>query len=137
MANKETMLTAEISAHASLPKTIEILSVEGSHPVAKIITMREGSYTQVIFQYPSDMDAAMKAVILAAFLYLTFQVGPISDVHSSDESDLATIGSDHGRQKKAVCCCRLCCWKKLCCALDGECYNGYCGFIVCLGYLCC
>ncbi|KAG8548045.1 hypothetical protein GDO81_026859 [Engystomops pustulosus] len=54
----ETAFTAELPLYSS-QDTIEILSVNGSYPVAKIIKEGERKSSKVIFQFPLDMDATM------------------------------------------------------------------------------
>ncbi|XP_053574317.1 phospholipid scramblase 1 [Bombina bombina] len=53
---------------------IEVISVTEGVRVAWIKKEKSFSSTKVIFHFPMDMEAQMKAVILGAFLYLNFQL---------------------------------------------------------------
>ncbi|XP_056425030.1 uncharacterized protein LOC130366732 isoform X2 [Hyla sarda] len=57
--------------------SIEILSMNGSHQVAKIMSEKEGKSVQVVFQFSIDMESSAKIVILGAFLYLNFHLHEI------------------------------------------------------------
>ncbi|XP_077117707.1 phospholipid scramblase 3-like [Ranitomeya variabilis] len=79
----EPAFTAELS-FSGLENTIEILSVNGSCPVAKIIKEGKRKSSEVIFQFPMDMEATLKTIILSAFLYMRYQLNNASDSSSSD-----------------------------------------------------
>ncbi|XP_075434085.1 uncharacterized protein LOC142471181 [Ascaphus truei] len=49
---------------------IEIISVRGSHCVARIQRQEIGKSSIILFQFPADMEATMKAVLLGAYLYI-------------------------------------------------------------------
>ncbi|XP_073510639.1 phospholipid scramblase 3-like [Phyllobates terribilis] len=98
----EPAFTAELPLSGS-QNTIEILSVNGSCPVAKIIKEGERKSSKVIFQFPMDMEATLKTIILAAFLYMRYQLSKTSDSSSSDfDSGWSSAGGvlffsdDHG-----------------------------------------
>ncbi|XP_075061810.1 phospholipid scramblase 2-like [Mixophyes fleayi] len=95
MANKEPVFTARMPVYMDPRRdnTIEILSVSGSHPVVQIQKERDHKSSKVIFRFPLNLDASLKAVILAAFLYMTFRVNQITSSSStSDDSGWATSG---------------------------------------------
>ncbi|XP_073403231.1 phospholipid scramblase 3-like isoform X2 [Dendrobates tinctorius] len=79
----EPAFTAELPLSGS-ENTIEILSVNGSCPVAKIIKQGKRESSKVIFQFPMDMEATLKTIILSAFLYMRYQLNKASDSSSSD-----------------------------------------------------
>ncbi|XP_069802078.1 uncharacterized protein [Dendropsophus ebraccatus] len=58
--------------HAQKRTSIEILSMNGGHQVAKITSDKEGKPGQVVFQFSIDMESSAKIVILGAFLYLIY-----------------------------------------------------------------
>ncbi|XP_075062464.1 phospholipid scramblase 2-like isoform X3 [Mixophyes fleayi] len=97
MANKEPVFTARMPVYMDPRRdnTIEILSVNGNHPVVQIEKEKEHKSSQVIFRFPLNMDASLKAVILAAFLYMTFRVNQIeSSSFTNDDSGRATADYD-------------------------------------------
>ncbi|XP_075062468.1 uncharacterized protein LOC142151069 isoform X5 [Mixophyes fleayi] len=100
MANKEPVFTARMPVYKDLrcDNTIEILSISGSHPVVQILKEKEHKSSQITFRFPLNMDASLKAVILAAFLYMTFRVNQITSSSStSDDSGWAFGGGmDYG-----------------------------------------
>ncbi|KAM4675894.1 uncharacterized protein O3C94_008512 [Discoglossus pictus] len=53
---------------------IQIISVNGNDLVAQIKKEKESGSTEVIFQFPMDMDAKMKAVIMGALLYVNYRL---------------------------------------------------------------
>ncbi|XP_073479842.1 uncharacterized protein [Aquarana catesbeiana] len=71
-----------VSLDSNNDSTIEIHGTGSSHPVAFIIKEKEGNSSQVIFHFPLNMEAALKAVILAAFLYVSFSIGEMFRSHS-------------------------------------------------------
>ncbi|XP_077327785.1 uncharacterized protein LOC143962365 [Lithobates pipiens] len=83
--------------HAKLPisldsndhSTIEILGMDGSEPVAYITKEKEGKSSQVIFHFLLNMEAALKAVILAAFLYVSLHIREMSRSRRSDDTDFS------------------------------------------------
>ncbi|XP_075128515.1 phospholipid scramblase 3-like [Leptodactylus fuscus] len=70
MEHGEPAFTAELSLSRSKQSTIEILNVKDSCPVATITKEGENKSSNVIFQFPIDMDTTLKVLILAAFLYM-------------------------------------------------------------------
>ncbi|XP_068130013.1 phospholipid scramblase 3-like [Hyperolius riggenbachi] len=76
----------------SCSSTIPILSIDGSHPVASITKEKEGDSSQVIFRFPMDMAATLKAVILAAFLYMTYRMQQVSTSNSYSDDGWAFAG---------------------------------------------
>ncbi|XP_040272891.1 uncharacterized protein LOC120989079 [Bufo bufo] len=88
----EPAFTAELPFYCT-QNIIEILSVKGSCPVAKII--KEGETTsssKVIFKFPKDMEATLKAVILAAFLYMKYQLKSFFSTSYSYDGGWGTVG---------------------------------------------
>ncbi|XP_077327779.1 uncharacterized protein LOC143962359 [Lithobates pipiens] len=87
--NGEPVFSAKlpISLDSNDGRTIEILGMYGSQPVAVITKEKEGKSSRVIFHFPMNMEAALKAVILAAFLYVSFRIQEMSYSHSSSDSD--------------------------------------------------
>ncbi|XP_044138660.1 uncharacterized protein LOC122929221 isoform X3 [Bufo gargarizans] len=65
----EPAFTAELPLSHS-ENIIEILSVNGSCPVATITTEGEKKSSKVVFRFPMNMEATLKTLILAAFLYM-------------------------------------------------------------------
>ncbi|XP_075062467.1 phospholipid scramblase 2-like isoform X4 [Mixophyes fleayi] len=95
MANKEPVFTARMPVYMDPRRdnTIEILSVNGNYPVVQIQKKREHKSSQVIFRFPLNLDASLKAVILATFLYMTFRVNQITSRSSTSVgSGWATSG---------------------------------------------
>ncbi|XP_040271220.1 uncharacterized protein LOC120986624 isoform X3 [Bufo bufo] len=80
MNSGELVFTAELPLSGS-EKIIEILSVNGSCPVATITT--QGQNCDVVFQFPMDMEATLKTLILAAFVYMRYQLSKMSSSSSS------------------------------------------------------
>ncbi|KAM4675893.1 uncharacterized protein O3C94_008510 [Discoglossus pictus] len=67
---------------------IQIISVNGNDLVAQIKKEKESGSTEVIFQFPMDMDAKMKAVIMGALLYVNYRLQEIyRQQHSSTNND--------------------------------------------------
>ncbi|XP_073479139.1 keratin-associated protein 6-3 [Aquarana catesbeiana] len=93
--NGEPVFSAKlpVSLNSKNSSTIEIRDTDSSHPVAFIIKKKEGKFTQVIFQFPPNMEAALKAVILASFLYVGFRIREMSRSHSSGDSDFGWAGA--------------------------------------------
>ncbi|XP_073403233.1 uncharacterized protein [Dendrobates tinctorius] len=60
--------------------TIEILTMNGSHQIAKITSEKEGKSAQFIFS--EYLDCCAKTVILGAFLYLNFRLHQMSRVEN-------------------------------------------------------
>ncbi|XP_066449954.1 phospholipid scramblase 1-like [Eleutherodactylus coqui] len=82
---KEPVFVAELPF--PLGDTLEILNINGSCPVAKIIYEAITEYSKVVFQFPMDMDATLKTVILAAFLYMRYCLAKLpSNGSSSNDS---------------------------------------------------
>ncbi|KAM3927298.1 uncharacterized protein RB166_010037 [Leptodactylus fuscus] len=97
----EPAFTAELPLSSSKQSTIEILSVKGYCPVATITKEGKKKSSKVIFHFPMDMEATLKTVILAAFLYMKYQLNNLysSSNHStSDDGWMAAGGIDfhHG-----------------------------------------
>ncbi|CAJ0934275.1 unnamed protein product, partial [Ranitomeya imitator] len=61
--------------------TIEILTMNGSHQIAKIISEKEGRSAQFVFS--EYLDCCAKTVILGAFLYLNFRLHQMSRVENT------------------------------------------------------
>ncbi|XP_077327780.1 uncharacterized protein LOC143962361 [Lithobates pipiens] len=82
--NGEPVFSAKlpISLDSNYHSTIEILGIYGSEPVAYITKEREGRSSRVIFLFPMNMEAALKAVILAAFLYVSLRIQEMSRDHN-------------------------------------------------------
>ncbi|KAM4036252.1 phospholipid scramblase 3-like isoform 2-T2 [Anomaloglossus baeobatrachus] len=80
----EPAFTAELPLSGSID-TIEIVSVNGSCPVAQIIKEGEKKSSKVIFKFPMDMEATLKSVILTTFLYMRYHLNNISSSSSSDD----------------------------------------------------
>ncbi|XP_073479843.1 uncharacterized protein [Aquarana catesbeiana] len=76
--------------------TIKICGTGSSHPVAFITKKKEGKFTQVIFQFPPNMEAALKAVILAAFLYVNSCIREIFRSHSYETATATARDRDFG-----------------------------------------
>ncbi|XP_073479136.1 uncharacterized protein [Aquarana catesbeiana] len=87
--NGEPVFSAKlpVSEVSNDGSTIEILGMDSSQPVAVITKEKEGKSSQVIFHFPLNMEAALKAMILASFLYVSFRIQEISYSHSSSDSD--------------------------------------------------
>ncbi|KAM4749252.1 uncharacterized protein WCC33_006698 [Rhinophrynus dorsalis] len=65
----------------------DIISVPGSHLVAWIKREKEIA-SQIIFQFPMDMQATVKALILGTFLFINYRLREIyRERHSSSTSD--------------------------------------------------
>ncbi|XP_075061809.1 phospholipid scramblase 2-like [Mixophyes fleayi] len=93
MANKEPVFTARmpIRMNSLYDNTIVILSESGNHPVGQIEKKHKSS--KVIFRFPLNMDATLKALILGAFLYMTFRMNQITSSSSTnDDSGWANAG---------------------------------------------
>ncbi|XP_066449984.1 uncharacterized protein [Eleutherodactylus coqui] len=133
--------------------SIEILSMNGSHQVAKIIGERDGTSAQVLFQFSMGMESCAKTVILGAFLYLNFHLHESRrlDNFSTTFQDLWIIdcvswenGSAGGKEKGrnvdfssngADCLteCRNClCWVGDCFICIAECCNCCFCSLICL-----
>ncbi|XP_040271230.1 uncharacterized protein LOC120986630 [Bufo bufo] len=63
--------------------SIEILSMNGSHQVAKIMSEKEGGSAWVVFRFSVDMESCEKIVILGAFLYLNFHLHEVRKLENS------------------------------------------------------
>ncbi|XP_053321065.1 uncharacterized protein LOC128492512 [Spea bombifrons] len=85
--HSEFTFTAELKPPLRRDKPIEILSMNGSHPVAQITMTKEKSAKAVNFQFPKDMDAKIKAIILGAFLFMNECLSTTSSDHSSSSSE--------------------------------------------------
>ncbi|XP_040197739.1 uncharacterized protein LOC120930630 [Rana temporaria] len=87
--NGEPVFSAKlpVSVGSNKDSTIEILGMDGSQPVAVITKEKEGKSSQVIFHFLLNMEAALKAVILATFLYVSFRIREMSHSHSYGDSD--------------------------------------------------
>ncbi|KAG9464316.1 hypothetical protein GDO78_020145 [Eleutherodactylus coqui] len=130
-----------------------ILSMNGSHQVAKIIGERDGTSAQVLFQFSMGMESCAKTVILGAFLYLNFHLHESRrlDNFSTTFQDLWIIdcvswenGSAGGKEKGrnvdfssngADCLteCRNClCWVGDCFICIAECCNCCFCSLICL-----
>ncbi|XP_069805738.1 uncharacterized protein [Dendropsophus ebraccatus] len=73
MTYGEPAFTAELPSYKS-QNSIEILSVNGSCPVASITKEGEKESSEVLIKFPLDMKATLKVLILAAFLYMRYQL---------------------------------------------------------------
>ncbi|XP_066445661.1 uncharacterized protein [Eleutherodactylus coqui] len=82
------VLTAELPLSSS-EGPLEIFSVNGSCPVAKIIQNRGMKSTDVIFQFPMDMEATLKTAILATYLYMRYQLTTLSSSSSSSDRNVS------------------------------------------------
>ncbi|XP_072254947.1 uncharacterized protein, partial [Pyxicephalus adspersus] len=71
----------------------QIFGMDSAQPVANIIKEKEGKSSQVIFHFPLNMEAALKAVILAAFLYMSCRIQEMSYSHISSNNDDSWIGA--------------------------------------------
>ncbi|XP_073479841.1 phospholipid scramblase 3-like [Aquarana catesbeiana] len=93
--NGEPVFSAKlpVSLNSKNDSTIEILNMDSSQPVAFITKEKEGKSSQVIFHFPLNMEAALKAVILASFLYVGFRIREMSRSHSSGDSDFGWAGA--------------------------------------------
>ncbi|XP_063785714.1 phospholipid scramblase 2-like [Pseudophryne corroboree] len=87
--NRDPVFSARMPIYldSSCDHTIEILSVSGNHPVAIIRKEKESRSSQVIFQFPLNLEVKLKAVILGAFLYMTYQVTQLTTSSSSSTAD--------------------------------------------------
>ncbi|XP_069801507.1 uncharacterized protein [Dendropsophus ebraccatus] len=65
-----------------------ILSVNGSCPVASITKDGEKESSEVIFKFPMDMKATLKVLILAAFLYMRYQLNELYRTRSFSSYDV-------------------------------------------------
>ncbi|XP_063785712.1 uncharacterized protein LOC134934142 [Pseudophryne corroboree] len=97
MDNREPVFSARLPIYMDLryDNTIEILSVISNHPVAIIRKEKEHRSSKVIFQFPSNLTATLKAVILGAFLYMIYRVTQLTSRSSSSTTDYsgwATVG---------------------------------------------
>ncbi|XP_068128155.1 phospholipid scramblase 1-like isoform X1 [Hyperolius riggenbachi] len=93
MGNREPVFYAKMPVTTDADSSsIQILSIDGSHPVASITKEKEGDSSQVIFHFPMDMEATLKAVILAAFLYMTYCLQKVSSSYSSSDDGWAFAG---------------------------------------------
>ncbi|XP_044138658.1 uncharacterized protein LOC122929221 isoform X1 [Bufo gargarizans] len=91
----EPAFTAELPLSHS-ENIIEILSVNGSCPVATITTEGEKKSSKVVFRFPMNMEATLKTLILAAFLYMRYEVTRLSSSSdSSCDSGWDTAGGVH------------------------------------------
>ncbi|XP_056425628.1 uncharacterized protein LOC130367247 [Hyla sarda] len=61
----------------------QILSVNGSCPVANITKEGEKESSEVVFQFPMDMEVTLKTLILAAYLYMRYH---LTKQHNSSSS---------------------------------------------------
>ncbi|XP_066445659.1 uncharacterized protein [Eleutherodactylus coqui] len=91
----EPAFTAELPlSHPE--KIIEIISVNGSCPVAKITTEGKRKSSKVIFQFPMDMEATLKTAILAMFLYMMYRLNQDSrSSYSSSDTNWGTSSDNH------------------------------------------
>ncbi|XP_069801349.1 uncharacterized protein [Dendropsophus ebraccatus] len=83
----EPAFTAELPLSSS-HNPIEILSVNGSCPVASITKDGEKESSEVIFKFPMDMKATLKVLILAAFLYMRYQLNELYRTRSFSSYDV-------------------------------------------------
>ncbi|XP_063302533.1 phospholipid scramblase 2-like [Pelobates fuscus] len=98
--HREFQFTAELSSRLLQDQSIQILSAVGSHPVVKISRYKKNNSQLTSFQFPWDMDAKMKAVILGAYLFMSYHLRQTSRDHSSgsgfDAGDWASSWGDCG-----------------------------------------
>ncbi|XP_063785711.1 phospholipid scramblase 2-like [Pseudophryne corroboree] len=95
MENREPVFSARlpIDLDSRRDSTIEILTVSGNHPVAKIKKEIEHESSKVTFQFPLKLAAILKAVILGAFLFMTYRVNQLTSSHSTaDDIGWASAG---------------------------------------------
>ncbi|XP_063785713.1 keratin, type I cytoskeletal 9-like [Pseudophryne corroboree] len=94
MENREPVFSARmpIFLDSRYDNTIEILSVSGNHPVAIIRKEKEHRSSKVIFHFPLNLTATLKAVILGTFLYMTYRVNQLTTSSSSSSSSTADDG---------------------------------------------
>ncbi|XP_053321057.1 phospholipid scramblase 1-like [Spea bombifrons] len=80
--NQECRFTSVVPTSLQRDKPIQILSANGHHTVVQIRREFENGTTRVVFEFPADMDAKMKAVILGAFLFVSFRLRGVSSSNS-------------------------------------------------------
>ncbi|OCT59534.1 phospholipid scramblase 2 [Xenopus laevis] len=79
------IFTTQTSAYAFLEIPIQICGTHGSHVVSQI-TKTDGKGSQILIQFPKDLDAKMKALILGTFLYMKYWAYSINNRRPSPTS---------------------------------------------------
>ncbi|XP_041441637.1 phospholipid scramblase 2 [Xenopus laevis] len=82
------IFTSQISINSFLKKPIEICSLYGPQPVSRIT-----KGFAILIQFPKDLEAKMKAVILGTYLYMKFRVNEINNQQYSSSADRGDFGS--------------------------------------------
>ncbi|XP_031754181.1 phospholipid scramblase 1-like [Xenopus tropicalis] len=81
---RKPIFTSQVSSLSFPFHPTEICSVQGSHPIGRILKIK-GKPSKIVIQFPRDLEAKMKAVILVTYLYMQCEVDGINSQNTVEQ----------------------------------------------------